>query len=131
MIFDPATDQHGMAIALREILNEDFERSEIDRQAEHASEQTRAALYRAIKPRSLSPGYYRAAEHLLRLEAEQKAALPWGTLLAFESNGLLTLHRVRLEFQYDHPACSACGVRQRHRFAVQCAGCGIKFRKGK
>lgn len=134
MRFDPARDTKGLAIAIREILEEDFARGEIERQAEQASAATRARLLAQIPPRTLSPGYYRFADHLLWIEGEHRAGIILAAreLAAVEAIGLRTLIRARSDFEYAHPACGGCGVRQRHRFCVECSACGIKFRrKGK
>ena len=131
MNFDPARDQKGIELALREIFERELARTQIDREAVGANPETRARMELQIPQRTLSPGYYRIADHLLRLEAERKAGIGFsaGELAAFEAAGLVTLERARGDFGFDHPTCSTCGARQRNRFGQECPACGAKFRR--
>jgi NADH pyrophosphatase NudC (nudix superfamily) len=132
-VIDVVQDAEGVRMALEEIFEEDFVRSRIDRESAGADKQTRERMACQISPRTLSPGYYCFAQHLLHLEGEQKAGITFaaGDLAAFEVFGLLALGSARTAFESRHPACSACGARQQNRFGVQCSNCGIKFRKRK
>lgn len=132
-MIDVVHDAEGVRMALEEIFNEDFTRARIDRESAGADEATRERMYFQIPPRTLSPGYYAFAQHLLRLEEGQKVGIVFAPrdLAAFEVEGLLSLSRARSAFEGRHPACSTCGTRQQNRFGVECPGCGAKFRKRK
>lgn len=118
-------------MALEEIFEEDFVRSRIDRELDGANAQTRERLEQQIPSRTLSPGYYDFALHILRLDDERKAGVVLfaSALAHFEVAGLLALGRARAAFEGRHPACSQCGARQQNRFTVECSGCGVKFRR--
>ena len=117
-------------MALEAIFEEDFARARIDRQIAGANAATRERMEWQIPKRTLSPGYYRYAEHLFRLDAEHRAGVGFSAneLAAFEASGLVELERARNAFEHRHPACSACGLRQENRFGRECSGCGAKFR---
>jgi hypothetical protein len=120
-------------MALEEIFEEDFVRARIDRESEGAREETRERMQAQIPPRTLSPGYYAFALHLLRLEEEQKAGIAFhaGELAAFELRGLVAISAARAAFGSKHPACNGCGARQPNRFGGECVGCGVKFQRKK
>ena len=130
-MIDVVNDAEGVRMALEEIFEEDFVRARVRRESAHASEETQERLLCQVPLRTLSPGYYKFGEHLLLLEAEQKAGvgLSAGELLRFEARGLVALAQARGNFGYRHPACSACGTRQQNRFGVECGNCGTKFRR--
>ncbi|MDR3797960.1 MAG: hypothetical protein P4K93_07395 [Terracidiphilus sp.] len=132
-MIDVVQDAEGVRMALEEIFEEDFARSRIDRESAGATEETRERMSFQIPPRTLSPGYYEFARHLLHLEAEQKAGIVFlpRDLAAFEASGLLALSLARSAFEGHHPACTACGARQQNRFGVECLGCGAKIRRRK
>ena len=118
-------------MALEEIFEGDFARSRIH--SEGANEETRERMEQRIPPRTLAWGYYRFGEHLLHLEALQRAGIAFASrdLAAFEAEGLLALRRARAGFEGKHPACSACGQRQDNRFGRECVRCGSKFQTRK
>lgn len=127
-------DPEGVRMALEEIFEEDYVRARIDRECQGGNEQTRERLQAQIPERTLSPGYYEFALHLLRLDDERRAGitLDAAQLAGFDVRGLVILGRARSTFEHKHPACSACGARQQNRFGVECSSCGVKFRrKGK
>ena len=130
MAIDVWKDTEGVRMALEEIFERDFARANIDRAGAQANEATRARLERTLPAELLAYGYYRFAEHLLHLDAMQRAGIRIGAnqLTAFEAAGLVALHRARKTFEGNHPACSACGQRQHNRFGRECPGCGAKFR---
>jgi hypothetical protein len=132
-MIDVVHDTEGVRMALEEIFEQDFVRSRIERESAGANEETRERMSFQIPPRTLSPGYYEFGQHLLRLDAEQKAGVGFtaGDLAAFEVSGLLALAHARSAFEDRHPACNTCGTRQLNRFAVECSSCGVKFRKRK
>lgn len=132
-MIDVVRDTEGVRQALEEIFEHDLVRSRIERDAEGANAATRERMLARLPQRTLSPGYYRYAEHLLRLDAERRAGIGFtpGSLAGYEADGLVSLDRARGDFERKHPACSACGVRQPNRFSVQCCGCGVEFRKRK
>lgn len=132
-MIDVARDAIGVRIALEEIFEEDFRRARIAQNVEQSTAETRARIEASLPPRTLSPGYYTFAQHLLRLDDERRAGISFRSseLAAFEVNGLLALESARNEYEYRHPACSACGSRQQTRFSAECQGCGAKFRQKK
>jgi hypothetical protein len=130
-MIDVSNDAEGVRMALEEIFESDFARSLM--RGEGANDETLARMERRVPPRTLAWGYYRWGEHLLHLEALQKAgiALALKDLAACESEGLLTLSRARAAFEARHPACSGCGQRQPNRFGGECIGCASKFQRRK
>ncbi|MDR3723263.1 MAG: hypothetical protein P4K83_02085 [Terracidiphilus sp.] len=133
-MIDVVRDREGVRMALEEIFEQDYTRALLRRQLEGANAETLANLESRVPPRTLSPGYYSFADHLLRLEAEQKAgiALEARDAADFEVAGLLALGSARAAFEANHPECTRCGARQSSRFGVSCHRCGAKFeRKGK
>lgn len=120
-------------MAFAEIFEADFDRARIARSAESASDATRERLLATVTPLTLSPGYHRYAQHLISLEAEQKAGLLLNpaTLPCFEAAGLVVLAQARAAFESKHPPCGACGARQDNPFSVECNACGAKFRRRK
>jgi hypothetical protein len=132
-MIDVVNDAEGVRMALEEIFEQDYVRSRIDRESAGANAETRERMAFQVPPRTLSPGYYDFAQHLLRLEAQQKAGIGFSAvdLASFEASGLVALGRARGGFESRHPACSACGARQQNRFSVKCVGCGVEFNLGK
>lgn len=132
-MIDVVRDEEGVRQALEDLFEEDLARARIERQTENADPRTKERMLAQLPQRKLSPGYYRFAEHLLRLESEQRAGIGFaaGSLSGFEADGLLTLQRARGAFNFRHPPCSACGVHQPTRFGVECSRCGVKFRRRK
>jgi hypothetical protein len=133
-VIDVVQDSEGVRMALEEIFEEDYVRSRIDVESAGASAETRERMSGQIPPRTLSPGYYVFALHLLRLDCQRKAGIVFAAsqLACHEADGLVALDRARVAFESRHPPCSGCGARQANRFAQECCGCGIKFRrKGK
>jgi hypothetical protein len=130
-VIDVVRDQEGVRMALEEIFEEDFVRSRVDQESEGANEETRERMARQIPARTLSPGYYEFALHLLRLETEAKAGIPIAAaeVANFEAAGLVALERARGGFDRRHPPCSACGAAQQNRFTPQCHACGTKFHR--
>lgn len=128
-MIDVVHDAEGVRQALEAIFEEDFVRSRVDVHRSGADAATRARMEQRIPRRVLSPGYYRWAEHLLRIDAERRAGVPLGALVAFEADGMVQVDRARAAFEGRHPKCTACGLRQENRFGVECPGCGAKFRK--
>lgn len=124
-------DAEGVRMALEEIFEEDYVRSRIGRELENAAQQTRERMERMVPPRTLSPGYYSFASHLLWLEDERSAGCGFtaGALAAYEVRGLVALSRARAAFDRRHPKCSSCGARQQNCFSTECLNCGIKFRR--
>jgi hypothetical protein len=131
--FDVARDMEGVRHALEEIFEEDFVRAHIDRESQGAAPETRLRMERQIPRRTLSPGYYRWAEHLLFLDSIRKAGilLGAGDLTANEVQGLVALDRARVQFGYKRPTCPGCGMHQENRFGIECRGCGFKFQRKK
>ncbi len=132
-MIDVVRDSEGVRRALEEIFEEDFARSRIDRQLADsgAAAATRARLEATVPPRTLSPGYYEFALHLLRLDQEREAGIVFSALAAFEAGGLVELGRARAAFRQKHPPCSACGAHQASRFGSSCDACGAEFRRKK
>jgi hypothetical protein len=130
-VIDVANDAEGVRMALEEIFEEDYVRSRVGRESGGASEQTRERLAAQVPPRTLSPGYYSFALHLLWLEDERNAGIGFSAdaLAAFEVRGLVALGRARAAFDGRHPKCGACGASQQNRFSPECHSCGIKFRR--
>jgi hypothetical protein len=130
-VIDVVRDSEGVREAIEAILEEDLHRARIQRESSGADPRTRDKMLAQLAPRTLSPGYFRFAEHLLRLDAERSAGIPFhpGDLASFEAEGLVTLCRARSAFEYRHPACGACGARQKNRFGIECNNCGTKFRR--
>jgi hypothetical protein len=131
-MFDMVRDMEGVRMALGEIFEEDFTRARLLRHLDGADEATRQRMASQVPQRTLSPGYYALADHLLRLEEEMAAHLPVSpsSLLWFEARGMVMVRRARNLFEGQHPKCSACGALQGSRFSVECDVCGAKFRKG-
>lgn len=132
--FDVARDTEGVELALEEVFEEDFVRSIVERESGTADRHTRQRMESAIPPRTLSPGYYRWALHLLALDNERRAGIVFGArdLAAIEASGLVAADRARGSFRRKHPECNLCGALQPNRFGRECCGCGVKFqRKGK
>jgi hypothetical protein len=130
-VIDVVRDREGVRQAIEALLEEDLVRARIDRELPNAAPETRERMLGQIPPRRISPGYFRWAEHLLRLEAEREAGVGFSArdLAAFECDGLVALVRARAEFRNRHPPCSGCGTFQENRFSAQCCGCGVKFRR--
>jgi hypothetical protein len=130
-VIDVCNDAEGVRMALEEIFEEDYVRSRIGREMEAASEETRKRMAAQVPNRTLSPGYYAFADHLLWLESERSAGVGFaaGALAAFEVRGLVALGRARTAFDGRHPKCSCCGARQQNRFSTECLNCGAKFRR--
>ena len=130
-MIDVVRDLEGVRMALEAIFEEDFVRGRIELQAGGASAETRARMEWQIPQRTLSPGYYRYADHLFRLDAERRAGVGFASaeLAAFEADGLVVLDRARHAFEHRHPSCGACGIRQENRFSPECCGCHVKFRR--
>ena len=133
MSIDTVRDTEGVRIALEEIFEGDYVRFRLSREGQGADSQTRERMRWQIPKRTLSPGYYAFAEHLLLLEDQRKAGIGFDArgLAAFEAAGLVALGRARAAFEAAHPACSSCGTRQENRFGSECVGCGIKFQRKK
>jgi hypothetical protein len=130
-VIDPCRDSEGVRMALEELFEEDHVRARIARSLENATDETRERMLNALPPRTLSPGYYSFAFHLLGLEEQIRAGVTFAEtdLAAFEVNGLIALGRARTAYRAKHPPCSACGVHQETRFSAQCCSCGVNFRK--
>lgn len=131
-MIDVVRDLEGVRMALEEIFEQGYVRSRIAQQLDGADEATRARMEERVPPRTLSPGYYTFAEHLLALEAKHNAGITYslGDLADFELDGLREIGRARDGHSGRHPACSACGANQQNRFPVQCHACGAKFQRG-
>jgi hypothetical protein len=132
-VIDVAYDAEGVRMALEALFEEDFVRARIERVAGSATAESRQRMEWQIPKRVLSPGYYRWAEHIFRLDAERRAGVGFtaGELAGVEVAGLVALDRARGAFENAHPACSACGLRQENRFGRECPSCGAKFRRKK
>jgi len=128
MSIDPARDTEGIETALRELMEESLAFNRVKDSMETAAEATRDSMLGSLPPRTLAAGYYRAAEHLLWLDARLKT-MPLA-LAAYEMDGLVALARVRREFEHDHPPCCQCGELQLGRFATSCHACGLEFKRG-
>lgn len=130
-MIDVARDREGVRMALEEIFEEDFLHSRLARELENANEQTRQRIEERMPVRTLSPGYYSLALHLVATEQLFKAGISFGVgaIADFEAAGLVALARAREAFGTRHPACSACGAHQQNRFGAECHACGIKFRR--
>jgi len=130
-LIDVVRDREGVRMALEVLFEEDFARALLDRRSPNASDRERARMESAIPARVLSPGYFRWAEHLLRLDAEREAGIPLDAakLTAYETDGLLDVKRMRQEFQHRHPACGSCGERLESRLQPECHQCHAKFRR--
>lgn len=131
-IWDVTRDQDGLAIALGELLEESFARSRVGGQ--YADAYTRDRIAASLPQRTLSPGYYRMAEHFFWLERRVKAhALAASNLVtqffAFEMEGLVLADAAHDEFSSKHPKCSGCGAHQDSRFASECHACRASFRR--
>jgi hypothetical protein len=132
-VIDVVNDAQGVRIALEEIFEEDYARSRISSSLDGAKEETRIRMLAQVPPRTLSPGYYSFAEHLLRLEAQKEIGVTFAPerLARYEVSGLVELRAARMAFKAKHPECSTCGARQQNRFGAECHCCGVKFqRKG-
>ena len=134
-MIDVVRDTEGVRRSLEEIFEEDFARSRIERQLADsgAAEATRARIEATIPARTLSPGYYEFALHLLKLDQEREAGILFtaSDLADFEARGLVELGRARSAFHQKHPPCSACGAHQANRFGSSCDACGAEFRRKK
>lgn len=128
-MIDTVRDTEGVYKALLEMFEEDFVRQRIERSTSSARPETRERLEQGIPLRTLSPGYYRFASHLLFLETGRKLGiiLDAGRLAAFEAEGLVALDRARRKFEERHPPCSRCGSLQDTAFQPECNKCGAKF----
>jgi hypothetical protein len=133
MAIDVWKDTEGVRMALEEIFEEDFARGRIHREMAQADEETAARMESRLPKRALAWGYYRYAEHLLRIDAQRRAGIAYSLadLAAVEAEGLVALDRARGAFESRHPSCSACGVRQQNRFTPECHACGAKFMRKK
>ena len=102
-MIDVVNDAEGVRMALEEIFEQDYVRSRIDRESAGANAETRERMAFQVPPRTLSPGYYDFAQHLLRLEAQQKAGIGFSAvdLASFEASGLVALGRARGGFEID------------------------------
>lgn len=129
MAIDPARDAEGIQTALRELLEESLAFARVKGSMETAGDETREMMIRSLPPRTLAAGYYRMAEHLLWLEARIKSVMTL-PLAAYEMEGIVSLARVRREFEHDHPPCFQCGELQLGRFATSCHACGAEFKRG-
>ena len=132
-MIDVFNDAEGVRMALEEIFEQDFVRARIQLQSSGANAQTKARMLAQIPVRTLSPGYYAFALHLLHLEAEGAAGVGFDAarMPAFEARGLVALRRARDAFGFRHPTCGQCGVRQQNRFSVKCESCDVKFARKK
>lgn len=130
-MIDVVYDAEGVRMALEEIFEEDYVRARVDRDSRGAAEQTRIRLASQLPPRTLSPGYYDFAAHLLFLDEQHKAGIGFNPrdLTTYEARGIVILGRARAAFEARHPACGSCGARQQNRYSVECVGCGVKFRR--
>lgn len=131
-MIDVVRDLEGVRMAIEEILEQGYVRSRVAQEIDGADEATRARMEDRIPPRTLSPGYYVFAEHLLEIEARRAAGASYALadLAGFEWDGLDVAGRARNAFKGRHPACSACGANQQNRFPVKCHACGADFRRG-
>jgi hypothetical protein len=93
MSIDPARDTEGIETALRELMEESLAFNRVKDSMETAAEATRDSMLGSLPPRTLAAGYYRAAEHLLWLDARLKT-MPLA-LAAYEMDGLVALARVQ------------------------------------
>lgn len=130
-MIDVARDETGILQAIGEILEEDFLRGRLQEEAAGAGERTRQRLLDQVPRRTLSPGYYAWAAHLLQLQDEHDAGVLFAAseLAAVEGRGLSLLAQAKRRFAAFHPECGACGARQPNRFGVKCCGCGAEFRR--
>ncbi len=133
MPIDVWHDTEGVRMALEEIFEEDYARGRLHRELEQADDATAERMEARLPKRSLAWGYYKFAEHLLRLQSEIRAGVGCAArdLAACEVAGLLACETARRTFESHHPACSGCGARQQNRFGVECHGCGAKFHRKK
>jgi hypothetical protein len=123
-------DLKGLRLALLELLEEGFQAAKIERLSASMAPERRQALLDAVaEKRSLTPGYYAFAEHVLGLDAERNAGIPLNaaTLAHFEGMALRLLASCRIEHSNKHPRCGRCGVEQENRHHPECTHCGCKF----
>jgi hypothetical protein len=130
MTIETTRDVEGLKQALRELLEEAFSLSRVEKSMEGANEAAQQRMLASLPPRTLSPGYYKAAEYLLWLEQHLEVGAPAGTMVAWEADGLCVVARARDEFEREHPACGACGALQDSRWMAKCCACGAEFRRG-
>ena len=128
-MIDTAHDAVGVRTALEEIFEEEYVRSRIASEMAGANDQTRARMMAMVPVRTLSPGYYDWAQHLLRIDSMTKAGivLQLGDVAVVEMIGLMAVQRARSIFEGNHPACPACKALQTNRFTTECHACGTKF----
>jgi len=130
-VIDVVRDTEGIRLACIEIFEQEFQTGMIQRSLEGANEQTRERLMRSVPPLTISPGYERAARHLMGLDSQREAGLPMTGLANWEGNGLVALFEARLAHHAKHPECSRCKVRLVSRFVPECPNCGAKFTRKK
>lgn len=124
-------DAEGLRLAVRELFEESFAQESVRPLlallGDNDSERER--VMSTMPERTLSPGYYDRSAYLLELGSAIEAGAQYtATMLArVDVLGLQAVRRAKAQFEYDHPACSACGIRQESRFAAQCRGCRVKF----
>lgn len=126
-------DSEGVKQALVGLFEEAFHRRAIEKSFGRAADvETRQRALDSMEARTLSPGYYAWSEHLLSLSTAIELGVKYSAheLTRSEVVGLQLVRNARNEFEYEYPACSACGERQDNRFAPQCKGCGVKFQRG-
>jgi hypothetical protein len=132
-VIDVVRDAVGVQKAVEEILEEDYARSRIEQDSAGADEDTRDRMAAKLPRRTLSPGYYEFALHLLRLESRQKTGVVYAAdkIAVYEAAGLLAIGRARAEFSSRHPTCAGCGAHLPNRFSVECPACGAKLGRRK
>lgn len=130
-MIDVVRDVEGVRMALEEIFEEDYARSRIEREIEGADADTRRRMQARLPRRTLSPGYYAFAEHVLRLERLQKAGIQFraDSMPGYECDALLAVGRARTAFECRHPKCASCGANQQNCFGVKCHACGANFER--
>ncbi|QHN04429.1 hypothetical protein FTO74_14430 [Granulicella sp. WH15] len=122
-------DAEGLQLALRALFEEALILHRMDSILRLADKATRDRAAEELPERELSPGYYRRAAYLLELSTTLELGVPVdpSTITRSDVIGLQAVRNARQEYEYDHPACEACGERQDNRFLKQCFKCATKF----
>jgi hypothetical protein len=129
-MLDTTRDFEGVAMAMDELLEEEFVRGRVAPSLSHCDEDTERRIADTLPPRTLSPGYYKLAQYCFWLRDRLTAGTVSRRCLAFEAEGIAVAERVKSEFLVRHPKCSACGALQDSRFSQSCHACHAKFTKG-
>ncbi len=123
------TDREGLKEAILWLFEETLWLGRLDSTLKNADEDAKARAMADMPDREISPGYFVRANYLLDLSLQIELGMQFtaASLTQAEVIGLAAVRAAKAEFEYEHPACPACGERQDNRSMKQCFKCGTKF----